>query len=153
MRVMSRRSGVEKPSAAITTLAAIHSTENSSPSRRRRTSSRTNTARPTAARATMIWVREMNSTGAFLGCGSNGALDPRHERGQQVLVGVVDRLAEGVEGAAGRPLAHGDRHLAQPEAAPRQRNEERGIREVLGKVALAHLHHLHGVGAKPRGGI
>src|SRR5207247_11327522 len=110
--------GVDKPSAAITTLAAIHSTENSSPSRRRRTSSRTNTARPTAARATMIWVREMNSTGAFLRCGSNGALDPRHERGQQVLVGVVDRLAEGVEGAAGRPSAHVAGHVAQTGPAP-----------------------------------
>src|SRR6058998_2209280 len=141
-------SGVAKTRIAITVVASTHSSEYSSDSRRLRTRSSTKRASSTAPSAVINWVRERNILGLL-----DGFADERHERRQQVLVGVVELLAERVERRAGLPLAHDHRDLVQPEPAARERDEERSVGEIPGEVVLADLHDPAVIGAEAGGGV
>src|SRR5437773_598259 len=135
--VIHTSSGVAKPSTAMPSALTSHSSEYSSDSRRRRTSSSTKIASATAARAAITWVRDRN---IMARPPSHGTLDPRHQRGQQVLVRVVERLAQRIERLPRPALAHLDRHLLESKAAPHQGDEQRGVGKVLRELVLADLH-------------
>src|SRR6516164_9644869 len=147
--VIHVRNGVEKPRMAMTTVAMTHSTEYSSDSLRRRTSSSTHSASRTAPSAVMTWVRERKGMAGLL----DRFPDQRHERREQVLVRVVELLAQRVERRARRALAHDHGHLLEAEAAARKRDQQRRVGEVLGEVELAHFDDAPRVRAEARRGV